>query len=245
MNTSDIERDTAECFARDVSGHVLTVLHDDGVYRHLRCSNPESSGYWFEVVTWPGSLAIRGDMDGGYVFSRVTDMFEFFRRNGNNEGINPGYWAEKLSHDVRTIVTKHSEKVLMATLESELTEFEKEYPERAEHHAAAKATFDRTPWREQYPMNRRGPHDPGELMTPDAVRKLIAEYEADDLLRFEEGARELLGELEKGGVLSDTWEWRLTDWDWSFLWNCHAIVWAIRQYDATNAVQATEAVTAR
>ena len=31
----------AERFKRETAGHQMTVLHDDGLYRHLRFMNPE------------------------------------------------------------------------------------------------------------------------------------------------------------------------------------------------------------
>ena len=97
----DLIAEVGERFARDVAKHQLTVLHDDGLYRHLRFRRPESSFDWFDLVTWPGVLAINGDM-GGYVFSRVTDMLTFFRAASgwNHNTINPQYWAEKVkAHD--------------------------------------------------------------------------------------------------------------------------------------------------
>lgn len=97
----DLLVESGERFAADVDEHTLTVLHDDGLYRHVRLAKPKSSFYWFDLVTWPGALAINGDM-GGYMFSRVTDMFTFFRAaSGWNSGaINPQYWAQKLTaHD--------------------------------------------------------------------------------------------------------------------------------------------------
>jgi hypothetical protein len=78
-------------FDEAISDHQMEVVKDDGVHRHLKFRRPESITYWFEIVTWPGVLCINGDM-GTYVFSRVHDMFEFFR----NEHINPSYWSEKL-----------------------------------------------------------------------------------------------------------------------------------------------------
>jgi hypothetical protein len=92
----------AERFARDTAKHEMTVLHDDGLYRHLRFMNPKSSEYWFEIVTWPGSLAMRGDVGDGYVFTRLNDMFEFFRSD-RRWGINQHYWAEKLGGGRRSV----------------------------------------------------------------------------------------------------------------------------------------------
>lgn len=72
--------------------HVLTVLRDDGLYRHLRVGKPGTRIYQFDLVTWPGFLYVGGDIED-YVFSRVADMFDFF---GGSAEINRPYWAEKL-----------------------------------------------------------------------------------------------------------------------------------------------------
>lgn len=77
-------------FTRDTQNHTMKILRDDGLYRHLRFSNPEEGFYWFELITWPNGLTIRGDM-GTYTFSRIEDMFCFFR----GKDINSSYWAEK------------------------------------------------------------------------------------------------------------------------------------------------------
>ena len=73
--------------------HKLTILHNDGLYRHIRFKNPKSIFYWFDLITWPGVLVFKGDM-GCYVFSRLDDMFEFF----TGPTINPGYWGG--SHNI-------------------------------------------------------------------------------------------------------------------------------------------------
>ena len=86
---------TEESFLRDVCKHRMTVLHDSGVYRHVRFAKPGTSIMQFDIVTWPGYLSFSGDM-GAYVFSRLRDMFEFFR--GSTVGpieVNLAYWAEK------------------------------------------------------------------------------------------------------------------------------------------------------
>ncbi len=85
--------DIREEFIADVANHRMEVLLDRSFHRHLKFSAKGSSIYWFELVTWPGSLAINGDM-GSWTFSRVRDMFTFFR----GKEINPGYWAEKIRH---------------------------------------------------------------------------------------------------------------------------------------------------
>jgi hypothetical protein len=88
---------TEEQFLKDAARHVMTVIRDDGVHRHIRFKRPDSGTYWFDLITWPGSLCIDGDC-GTYVFRRLEDMFQFFRqdREENTLYINPQYWGEKL-----------------------------------------------------------------------------------------------------------------------------------------------------
>ena len=49
---------TEERFLKNAAAHQMEVLRDDGVNRHLRFRNPESSAYWFDIITWPGTLCI-------------------------------------------------------------------------------------------------------------------------------------------------------------------------------------------
>lgn len=94
-------------FRADTADHTMQVLRDDGLYRHLRFSragfefrsyevehiSKPSVFFRFDLVTWPGYLAITGDI-GDYVFCRIADMVEFF---GDERGyVNYDYWAEKL-----------------------------------------------------------------------------------------------------------------------------------------------------
>jgi hypothetical protein len=89
-------------FLNDVASHRMIVIRNDGVNRHIRFKRPQSGTFWLDLITWPGTLCIDGDM-GTYVFRRLEDMFEFFRTDrtcGEKDGrtlfINPGYWGEKL-----------------------------------------------------------------------------------------------------------------------------------------------------
>jgi hypothetical protein len=90
----DSEEKTASRFAKDVTSHSLMVEQDEGLFRSMLCKRPDRNTYWFRVLTWPGALAIEGDM-GCFVFRRLRDMFEFFRTPSGR--INPCYWSEKLT----------------------------------------------------------------------------------------------------------------------------------------------------
>jgi hypothetical protein len=95
---------TEKSFLKDVESHAIAVIRDDGVHRHVRFKDPSTMCMHFDLITWPGYLCYTGDM-GTYVFTRLRDMFEFFRtdadsdylkRKGLTLGINPSYWGEKL-----------------------------------------------------------------------------------------------------------------------------------------------------
>jgi len=197
----------AERFQRDTAGHQMTVLHNDGLYRHLRFRNPDRSMYWFDLVTWPGKLAFVGDVAPGYVFSRVEDMFEFFRAPaGWNLGdINPQYWAEKIVTG-REGVQRYSEELFRQHVTEQVAAAAGQWPDLA-------ATVDR------------------EILGDNA----------DWDIAFEEGAHEALRDFNFGTFRFEDWhEWRLKDWDWSYLWCCHAIRWGIDQYDRARTAAAGE-----
>lgn len=80
-------------FEKRAPDYAMTVELDQGVHRHLKFRIDGSMVFGFDVVTWPGHLAISGDM-GDYVFRRLHDMFEFFR--GEPGKVNASYWAEKI-----------------------------------------------------------------------------------------------------------------------------------------------------
>lgn len=84
-------------FIRDIEHHVMQVLRDESVYRHLRFKRPDTMCMSFDIVTWPGNLCYTGDM-GTFVFRRLFDMFDFFRRPKKRAkySFDLRYWAEKL-----------------------------------------------------------------------------------------------------------------------------------------------------
>lgn len=191
------ETTMAERFAKDTDGHGMSVLLDQGPYRHLMFRKNDLSQYWFEIITWPGHLTVNGDM-GTYTFARLADMFQFFRK----ESINPSYWEEKIraGNDVRT----YSEAAVARHALEVAEDYESEYPGLT-----------------------------------DAVQSWLRSTNISD----ENDARHELDRFhfvcsENGHTTGefrfyDTWEWQLSDFAPRFLWNCHAIAWAIAQYDAS------------
>ena len=77
------------------AGFKMTVLHDvsgpgGSPYRHLRFRGDDAL-YHFDILTWPGHLAVGGGIEA-FTFRRLHDMMDFF---GGVE-INPSYWSEKV-----------------------------------------------------------------------------------------------------------------------------------------------------
>ena len=108
--------DMKERFLGDIATHEMTVIRDDGVNRHIRFRRPGTILYGFDLITWPGHLCYTGDM-GTFVFSRIEDMFQFFRKA---EGTEPsmGYWAEKvIAEDHCGGVTEYSPDKFCAIVE--------------------------------------------------------------------------------------------------------------------------------
>lgn len=192
-------------FATDVRDHVLEIRHDDGLYRHLRCQRPKNSEYWFDIVTWPGSLTVRGDITDAYTFTRLPDMFEFFRSRSGR--INPCYWAEKLDAGRRS-AKQFSEEVFARNVWDAVREEVRDYLGLAK---AVRAEFF-----DDYACI-------GDSSQAHAALEQF-EYVPPLRLGFQEPFR-----------FDNAWEWDLTDWDAGFLRACHAIVWAIRQYDQAKA----------
>lgn len=103
-------------FLKDIATHQMAVLRDDGLHRHLQFRRPGTYCMGFDIVTWPGYLAYTGDM-GCFVFTRIADMFEFFRTDrvhGKQDGnlhINRSYWAEKCVAQDRNGLKTYSPEV--------------------------------------------------------------------------------------------------------------------------------------
>ncbi len=216
-----------ERFERDTAEHTMTILRDDGAYRHVRFMRPGSSFYQYDLVTWPGYLAIVGDCED-YLFRRHEDMFEWFA----GPGINPHYWAQKLCGDRgRDIARRYSEDALRACV---LQWFE-EMTGPIDPDAYA---------REDYFTS---------LDLTVGQRLHLSRMLEDDVLRDEDGEGEAGAHRRLRGFewfhdgsdtwdyhspgtrsvrIGDSWEWDLRDFDGWFLWCCWAIRSGIAQYRA-------------
>ncbi|MEU9218808.1 hypothetical protein AB0D47_19930 [Streptomyces sp. NPDC048376] len=200
---SDYSKSAAR-FARNTASHRMTVLHDDGLYRHLRFTNPDSSLYWYEITTTPGQLVFSGDGDT-FAFRVAPDMFEMFRRSAESGGINPQYWAEKCrTGNAYTYSRDRFEEYV----EKQVVSNEPFYPGLRDD--VRDEIFDSP----VYDVD----HEPAAVMT-------VLGYEFHLPLGQNPDRR---GPFRFSYVHA----WELKDFDWWFLFACHAISDAIVKYDA-------------
>lgn len=252
----------AERFAADTATHSMKVLRDDGLYKHLRFTGtrpnkdtgePERSPfYWFDLVTWPGTLAINGDC-GSYLFSRDTDMLAFFR--GHN--INPQYWAEKVPASIRGSLRCYSEDKFRQLIKEQLAADaevggpETDWPGVTE--AAIEQIFgDNSQWYTYAEDGARAALDEFEFGATWMGTCICGAVQGgftsdDDAYRWcrthgPDGTFHSAKKVDKfdGFTFTDTWEWDLRDWDWQYLWCCHAIIFGIAQHDQRPAEPASE-----
>lgn len=200
-------------FDADTKDHEMTVAHDDGLYRHLQFRKPGTGFYWFDIITWPGSLTIRGDM-GSYVFARETDMFAWF---ASSRRINPSYWSEKVQAvDTHSGVREYSPDAFRAAAFEAIDYAFGDGPEDVAQQAAVLAHFTETVLDDQDGFN-----PDFDYSTREGAEDAARTYEGPAGFRF-----------------TDIWEWELTEYSAQFLWCCTAILHGIRTYRAAQSTPA-------
>jgi len=205
---------TKERFLRDVANHKMTILKDDGVYRHILFAKPDSSNMAFELVTWPHFLSYTGDM-GAYTFSRINDMFSFFRREDGELSINTGYWGEKCEAvDRASGIHEYSPEMFIEVINDQCNEWIDEYELTGD---------DAEKLRGEIEDLKCHAHD-GEERARDAAESFTFTHEVP----FAHEGRKL--------TFNDFFETTLTKKTFRFVWCCYAIAWGISHYDKEKAL---------
>lgn len=202
-----MDKCTEDRFLGDVKSHEMIVNRDDRHNRHLMFRKPGTICDGFDLITWNGHLCIAGDC-GTYVFSRIPDMFEFFRMNekslkysSNKElVINADYWGGKLlSIDKNGKYKEFSSDLFKQAIKDYFEiyfEFESE-DQKVEVWEKVKSevlscVYD------------------GEYRAYDAAYGFKSEY---------------------GHQFTDFWESNVEEYTFHYIWCLYAIVWGIEQYD--------------
>lgn len=218
--------DVLRRFMKDTAEHQLTVLRDEGLYRHLRFRKPGTGCYGFDIVTWPGYLAICGDM-GESVFTRSPDMIEFFRSDAKGIAdpgelfINPGYWSEKCkANDAerKEFCRDRLDRLVLQHVQDYLADF------YDEEECSAGPEWAVALWEELQEAIRY------VETTTDAIHQLDI-FKPDDP-RYDEFR------------FHDAWEYAssLEAYTFHFLWRLYAISHAVLAYDSMRAARVAEPV---
>lgn len=215
-------------FKETTQQHTMEVVREDGVHRHLRFRRPGTYAHGFDIVTWPGHLAISGDM-GAAVFARLPDMFEFFRpdvsrKSGDQLFINAGYWAEKcVANDGEK--QEFSPALFRNLVKERFDEFVNERHDDEEPHAVWVAAL----WAD---LN-------AEVLFEDSYEGAVgrAIERMSEFEPMEDGYRDFR--------FHDAWEYGscLQDYTFHFIWRLYAIAYAVKTYDETAGAILSEATT--
>lgn len=214
-----MSEDTRTQFQKDTENFGVDILLDNGIYRHLRISNKdpnESWNQWYTITTWDNELCISGDM-GTLVFSRLTDMFQFFRKNR----VNPQYWAEKIQ-TIRYGVDNPIEEFCYDTFSQMVKQayddhIEDKFDGGVDEDFLKKYCLETV---EEYKFDLW-----------DEIKDQVLDYaqgEGNNLTR----AYDCLYTFnELGFEFTDSWEYSYTKYTSRYIWLCEAIVRAIELYD--------------
>lgn len=228
---------TVESFLKNVENHTANILLDNGVYRHIHCSNNGSSNRHFNIVTYPGYLVISGDM-GGFTFRRLNDMFNFFggyEGKPTHPGINADYWHEKCESVSRFGgVKRFDSEALMDSIKCRAddvcADLEDDWNEYCDKNWANDECDE---------LDSNAEYQTYKAFQESVKAEIIEYFENCDMDEYryiseiEEFESDIVEGLEFSG---DEWEWLTTEsYTMQYLWCCHAIVWAIEQYNQQKA----------
>ncbi len=240
------EARAAAHFASDAKTHKLTVHREDGVFRHVEFTGLAGMSR-IVLVTWPYNLLVAGS-HGSFHFERfgpdTEDMFNWLR----GVRVHPDGWASKLVNGRRSV-----EKYDRARLERAVNERVAEAIQDGWAPAGLKAAV------------REEILDSGWMGEEQNALRLVAEFEHGKRYRSEcscgasddhdsyssavcwnalthrgKGDGHKVKVRQTAGFdFDDFTEWRIHKLDYHYVYQCHAAVWVVGQYDA-----ARQAVTA-
>lgn len=196
-------------FLKDVATHEMEVLADHDLTRYITFRRPGTYCMGFNITTWPGYLCISGDM-GTFVFTRLPDMFEFFRANksrGPGLQINLSYWSEKVVAVNKSAVGTDSDGI-------------KQYDADIFRRAIADRLADY--------FESHNHSDAEQKVLRQSVVEMVL-FHADD---GEHAARQAAHDFEYLNLtFQDFHESNCREYSYHFIWCCYAIAWAVDCYD--------------
>jgi hypothetical protein len=234
-------------FARETRGHEMTVLHDDGLYRHLKFMNLENGSFGaFHLITWPYNLVVKTGWTFHFDIDATEDMFDLFRRTARTGEINPGYWSEKVRAG-RDEVEGFDPDLLKGEVASTIAQWMRDDLEdrvvrQAQRFGYSLKEVGTTPEiRRELARQVRPEWMNANRQLREAVEGHFFSDMADYNIEYESEAHRALHDFtfrpegdtsEYPYYFADWHEWRMKDYTPGFLHSCHAIRHGIDLYDA-------------
>jgi hypothetical protein len=229
----------AEHFKNDFAEATLKTQREDGLFRHIEFSSPKSMNRLI-VVTWPYNLLVAGS-HGSYHFERygndTEDMFDWLR----GSRVDPDRWASKLVNG-RDSVEEYDRSLMVAAINECVADaIEDDWAPEGTHEAVREGVLD------SHLLDDKG-----------TAFQLVSEFEHGMKYRAEcscgrfedfdahgsattwdcskctsDGKKRQSYVYKVGGFDFDGFtEWSVDTVGYHFVYQCHAVVWAIGQYDA-------------
>ncbi|MFE9855502.1 hypothetical protein [Streptomyces sp. NPDC005780] len=227
-------------FRSDFAEAKLTAQREDGLFRHIEFAAPKSMNR-LVIVTWPYNLLVAGS-HGSFHFERfgpdTEDMFAWLR----GLRVDPNSWASKLV-DGGNSVREYDRSLMEAQIKELVAEaIQDDWAPEGLEQAVREKILD------SHILDNEG-----------AAFQLISEFEHGVTWRAEcscgmsggeadsyygatlwearehpaGGKKHVVKVRQSGGfAFDDCTEWHVSKLTYHFVYQCHAAVWAIAQYDA-------------
>lgn len=235
-------------FAADATTHKLTVRREDGVFRHVEFTGLAGLSR-IVLITWPYNLIATGS-HGTYHFERYGDDTEDMLNWIRGTRPNPSSWASKLVNG-RDSVTEYDRDKLIAEVNERVEEAIRDDWAPDGLKAAVHEQILNSGWLDQE-QNALSLVDEFEYGVQHQVEcscgatpEIYDDYgKAVSNSRVHQGRGEAhqVRIRQIGGFdFDDVADWNVRKLSYHYLWTCHAMVWAVRQYDAARAAEAVSA----
>lgn len=231
-------------FESDVRGHQLILRRDEAPFRHIEFVGHNGLSR-IVLISWPYNLLVAGS-HGSFHFERfgpdTEDMFNWLR----GVRVSPDSWTSKLING-RDSVTKYDPQRLKAHINELVAEAVKDgwAPDGLE--AAVRKQILDSHWMDeeqnalrlvsefQLGMRYRAECSCGESAEHDSYSSAVC---WNALTHKGNGDKHKVKVRQSGGFTFDDFtEWNWHKLDYHYVYQCHAAVWAVAQYDAARKAE--------
>lgn len=229
----------AKHFKNDFSEATLMVQREDGLFRHIEFAAPKTMNR-LVLVTWPYNLLVAGS-HGSYHFERwgqdTEDMLNWLR----GTRVNADSWASKLVNG-RNSVTEYSREKLVSEVHERVQEALTDgwapdgLVDAVNEQILSSGYLDE----EQNALRVVDEFEHGVVHRAECSCGEYAEFDDyssaalwNATTHQERGKAHQIRVRQTGGFdFSDVCDWSIRKLNYHFVYQCHAAVWAIAQYDA-------------